>query len=139
MTIQLKNVRFFPQLTTQPIEVNWRFKFLKVLIDFDWFDNHFIDFDRFNESLWSTLIDFNWLWLTSVASIPLIALITSIDILWHIIILIKVDEKEKWNFFKGYMLAPPLDAWTLSQTPLVKNIDRVIGGWSINDICIHES
>ena len=25
----------------------------------------------------------------------------------HIIILIKVDEKEKLNFFKGLMLAPP--------------------------------
>ena len=27
----------------------------------------------------------------------------------HIIILIKVDEKEKLNFFKGLVFAPPLD------------------------------
>ena len=45
----------------------------------------------------------------------------------HIIILIKVDEKEKLNFFKGFMLAPRLDAWNLSQTPMVKNIDKVTG------------
>ena len=44
----------------------------------------------------------------------------------HIIILIKVDEKEKLNFFKGFMLAPPLDAWNLSHIPMVINIDRVI-------------
>ena len=29
----------------------------------------------------------------------------------HNIILIKVDEKEKFNFFKGLVFAPPLDAW----------------------------
>ena len=41
------------------------------------------------------------------------------------LILIQVDEKEKLNFFKGFMLAPPLDA--KSQTPMVKNLDKVIG------------
>ena len=43
------------------------------------------------------------------------------------IILIKVDEKEKLNFFKGFMLAPRLDVWNLSQTPMVKNIDKITG------------
>ena len=41
--------------------------------------------------------------------------------------MIKVDEKEKLSFFKGFMLAPRLDAWNLSQTPMVKNIDKVTG------------
>ena len=36
-------------------------------------------------------------------------------------------KKKKLNFFKGFMLAPRFDAWNLSQTPMVKNIDKVTG------------
>ena len=36
-------------------------------------------------------------------------------------------KKKIWTFLKVSCLHPLLDAWYLSQTPMVKNIDKVTG------------